>query len=149
MARILIVDDEAAVTAPIRRALQKLDGYTVDLPLLIGHFLSRANAELDMNVTFVSDAAMTLLTTYHWPGNIRELQSILKRAVLNASGPVLLPEFLPPPVRRTSVSDWESITSAVDVPVSEWDLFVDSQLTAATQSLYDDTLARMERWLLT
>src|SRR5262249_57327181 len=35
------------------------------------------------------------LRAYPWPGNMRELQSVLKQALLRAHGPVLLPEFLP------------------------------------------------------
>jgi two-component system nitrogen regulation response regulator GlnG len=38
---------------------------------------------------------MARLRSYSWPGNIRELQSILKQALLQAHGPVLLPAFLP------------------------------------------------------
>src|SRR5208283_1411692 len=40
------------------------------------------------------------LRRYSWPGNIRELQSVLKQALLRASGPVLLLAFLPEPLGR-------------------------------------------------
>jgi two-component system nitrogen regulation response regulator GlnG len=41
---------------------------------------------------------MTRLRGYSWPGNIRELQSVLKQALLQASGTTLLPAFLPEPL---------------------------------------------------
>ena len=43
----------------------------------------------------VAPEALERLRNYPWPGNIRELQSVLKQALLRASGPVLLPAFLP------------------------------------------------------
>jgi two-component system nitrogen regulation response regulator GlnG len=43
----------------------------------------------------ISPEALERLRDYGWPGNIRELQSVLKQALLRASGPVLLPAFLP------------------------------------------------------
>src|SRR6202011_2216791 len=66
-----------------------------DLPLLIRHFLRRFGRELGRDVREVAPEALQRLRTYPWPGNIRELQSVLKQALLRASGAVLLPAFLP------------------------------------------------------
>jgi two-component system nitrogen regulation response regulator GlnG len=66
-----------------------------DLPLLVQHFLRRFSRELGRAVDHVAPEAMYQLRHYHWPGNIRELQSVLKQALLKASGAVLLPAFLP------------------------------------------------------
>lgn len=132
-------------------ALPPLRSRREDLPLLIAHFLARANAELEKEVTSVSDEAMERLVAYHWPGNIRELQSTLKKAVLNTSGPVLLPVFLPPPICGISsamASELPKADSTAQGSV-EWDSFVDTQLQNGSEAIYDDTLARMERWLLT
>lgn len=117
-----------------------------DLPLLAGHFLRRAARELDKEVTRISGDAMDALRAYDWPGNIRELQSVVKKAVLNASGPLLLSEFLPRPVRG------EVIATGSEPPVShvpEWDQFVNDRVTAGSDQLYDECLERMERWLIT
>src|SRR5262249_38861036 len=43
----------------------------------------------------VAPEALARLRSYSWPGNMRELQSVLKQALLRAHGPVLLPDFLP------------------------------------------------------
>jgi DNA-binding NtrC family response regulator len=66
-----------------------------DLPLLVRHYVRRFSRELERDVRAVAPAALERLRGYAWPGNIRELQSVLKQALLRASGPVLLPAFLP------------------------------------------------------
>ena len=62
---------------------------------LARHFLARYNREFGKEVREVAPDAMTLLSSYAWPGNIRELQSVLKQALLRANGSVLLAGFLP------------------------------------------------------
>ena len=47
------------------------------------------------NVTFIDDTSMKLLTEYYWPGNIRELQNIIERAVLITDNNTIFPEHLP------------------------------------------------------
>ena len=66
-----------------------------DLPLLIRHFLRRFGRELGRDMREAAPEALARLRAYPWPGNIRELQSVLKQALLRASGNVLLPAFLP------------------------------------------------------
>ena len=69
-----------------------------DLPMLVQHYLRRFSRELGREVREVAPEALERLRGYSWPGNIRELQSVLKQALLQASGPVLLPAFLPEPL---------------------------------------------------
>src|SRR2546426_4728467 len=69
-----------------------------DLPLLVQHYLRRFSRELGREVREVAPEALERLRNYPWPGNIRELQSILKQALLQASGTVLLPAFVPEPL---------------------------------------------------
>jgi two-component system nitrogen regulation response regulator GlnG len=66
-----------------------------DLPLLVQHYVHRFSPELGREVREIAPEAMERLRAYPWPGNIRELQSVLKRALLRSTGPVLLPAFLP------------------------------------------------------
>jgi DNA-binding NtrC family response regulator len=66
-----------------------------DLSLLIRHFLRRFGRELGRDVREAAPEAIERLRAYSWPGNIRELQSVLKQALLRAGGNVLLPAFLP------------------------------------------------------
>ena len=56
--------------------------------------LRRFGRELDKHVREVAPETMERLRKYVWPGNIRQLQSVVKQALLNATGSVLIPAFL-------------------------------------------------------
>jgi two-component system nitrogen regulation response regulator GlnG len=71
-----------------------------DLLLLVHFYLRRFNLELGREVREVAPEALDRLRNYSWPGNIRELQSVLKQALLKTVGPVLLPAFLPADLPR-------------------------------------------------
>jgi formate hydrogenlyase transcriptional activator len=60
-----------------------------DIPLLVNFFLSRFAKSLGKDVRGVSQRSMQSLSRYGWPGNIRELQNIIERAVVLAKGPVV------------------------------------------------------------
>ncbi|MEP0843874.1 MAG: sigma 54-interacting transcriptional regulator [Phycisphaerae bacterium] len=66
-----------------------------DIPLLVEHFVRLSAAQLNVPVPAVSDEAVALLTSYQWPGNIRELQNIVERAVLLSDGQTIGPTQLP------------------------------------------------------
>src|SRR5207302_73615 len=55
-----------------------------DLPMLVQHYLRRFGHELGREVREVDPEALERLRNYSWPGNIRELQSVLKQALLQA-----------------------------------------------------------------
>jgi formate hydrogenlyase transcriptional activator len=60
-----------------------------DLPLLVSFFLSRFGKKLGKEVRGVAQKSMESLVRYNWPGNIRELQNVVERAVVLARGPVV------------------------------------------------------------
>ena len=60
-----------------------------DIPLLVDHFLKMYSARSGKAVTSASTRAMLVLTEYDWPGNIRELDSTIERAVVLARGGAL------------------------------------------------------------
>jgi two-component system response regulator PilR (NtrC family) len=70
-----------------------------DIPLLADHFVGRYREQMGKSVSGVSGEAMVLLQAYHWPGNIRELENVIERAVALERTPVILPDSLPPAVR--------------------------------------------------
>ncbi|MEZ4546956.1 MAG: sigma 54-interacting transcriptional regulator [Thermodesulfobacteriota bacterium] len=53
-----------------------------DIPLLANFFLTRFSRKLGKNLSGFTDSAMTSLMEYQWPGNIRELQNVIERAVV-------------------------------------------------------------------
>jgi two-component system response regulator HydG len=77
-----------------------------DIPLLIDHFLHELAARHGRGPVAVDPEAQRRLLAYDWPGNIRELQNVLERAMLLAEQDVIGPEHLPPDVRapRTSLA---------------------------------------------
>jgi len=70
--------------------LRERDG---DIRLLARHFLNQANQEYGTNVIF-DRGALSFLETYDWPGNIRQLENVMKRAVLLADEAGLITEVL-------------------------------------------------------
>jgi two-component system response regulator AtoC len=65
-----------------------------DIPLLLNHFLAKFCREMGKGVDSVSREAVDLLMEYDWPGNVRELENVVERAVVMASGSVILPEHI-------------------------------------------------------
>jgi DNA-binding NtrC family response regulator len=66
-----------------------------DIPLLAHHFLARYAKAQQKRIEGFSDEAMAILTNYEFPGNIRELENIIERAVALSTGPIVLPKDLP------------------------------------------------------
>ena len=66
-----------------------------DIPMLSNHFLEKFSKVLGINVKKISNEAMDALKSYHFPGNVRELENIMERTVALEPGPVILPESLP------------------------------------------------------
>ena len=60
-----------------------------DIPRLVRYFIEQSNQEFGRHIAGVSDAVLGCLLAYTWPGNLRELQNVVERAVLLASGPNL------------------------------------------------------------
>jgi DNA-binding NtrC family response regulator len=91
-----------------------------DIPLLVHHFLARYGEANRREVRGVSREAMRLLCDHDWPGNIRELQNYIERAVILGDGPEVTAESLPPqlrgeapprPIRMRSGGDLGSLTA--------------------------------------
>jgi formate hydrogenlyase transcriptional activator len=60
-----------------------------DIPLLVEHFVQGFAKRQGKLIERIPDEALDTLTRHHWPGNIRELQNVLERAVILTTGPVL------------------------------------------------------------
>ncbi|HVH08056.1 MAG TPA: sigma-54 dependent transcriptional regulator [Myxococcota bacterium] len=91
----------------IQIGLPPLRDRTEDIPLLVTHFLEKYALELGKPVAGFSEAAMERLLEYGFPGNVRELENMVERAVaLSQGGPIgpesLPPAMLEPPVRGTA-----------------------------------------------
>ncbi len=72
-----------------------------DLEEFVAYFVALANQELNRNVQAFSPEVMAILREYHWPGNLRELKNVVKRAVLLSPGEIAGPETLPEEMGQT------------------------------------------------
>jgi len=70
-----------------------------DIPVLVTFFLEIYNRKFSRSFTAIDPEAMRIMTSYNWPGNIRELKNSMERICIMQSGPTLLPEHLPPEIR--------------------------------------------------
>ena len=70
-----------------------------DIPALVSHFVAKFAREMNRRITTIPEDAIAALVRWHWPGNIRELQNVIERAVILSSGPVLNvpPSAIQPP----------------------------------------------------
>src|SRR4026207_197985 len=71
-----------------------------DVLLIATRFLERFNRQYDKRIRDISTAAVLRLVRYDWPGNIRELESVIEHAVLFCPGHQLLPACLPEEFHR-------------------------------------------------
>ncbi len=73
-----------------------------DIPLLAEHFLKNASERLGKPAPALSREAMESLIEYNWPGNIRELENVIERAIVLAEGDRVTPDELPPAVKSAA-----------------------------------------------
>ncbi len=116
-----------------------------DLPMLVRHYLLRFSRQLGRDVREIAPEALERLRAYDWPGNIRELQSVLKQALLHASGHILLPAFLPDLEHRPE----ESSASASPMEAGALAEFIRQRLPLETEDLYAQTHDQVDRLLFT
>ena len=138
----------------------RLKGVTIHLPPLrersediaeLSHyFLFRLNRQLGTSVQSIAPDSLDLLQRYSWPGNIRELQSVLREALIASAGSVLLPQFLPPELHAAPVGDSEQIPHP-EVHADDWSRlgqFVEAALSNHEADLYRRAIEQFDRELL-
>jgi two-component system nitrogen regulation response regulator GlnG len=126
-----------------------------DLPVLVQHYLKHFNRELGKEVGGLTSETLEILQAYQWPGNVRELQSVLKQAILQVVGNSLLPEFLPPSMRKNEGEPTQAPSLAPSASVDGADDFdslgrlIAERLKGGCTDLYEDVTKRLDRLLLT
>ena len=83
-----------------------------DIPLLVEHIITKYNERLGKGTTGLTDAAISAFRAYDWPGNIRELENVLERMMLFASGEVLDIGDVPDEVRNPAGSSASATVEA-------------------------------------
>ncbi len=98
-----------------------------DIMLLADHFLEKYSAENGKRITRISTPAIEALTRYHWPGNIRELENCIERAVLLCEDDVIRSEHLPPSLQMIRKDDTSVKPSFTEIIANkERELIVDA-----------------------
>ena len=92
-----------------------------DIPLLAEHFLAKFAEQMEKPMSGISRTAMELLMRHDWPGNIRELENVLERAVALEATPTILAESLPPAIRGGGAGR-VSAAGGSDLPATGFDL---------------------------
>jgi Nif-specific regulatory protein len=91
-----------------------------DIPLLVDHFITKANEKNGTNILRISSSAIEMLMIYNWPGNIRELENCIERAAILSSDRVIRPQNLPPTLQTaqssgtTNIGTMQSIVDKVE-----------------------------------
>ncbi|MEQ1585908.1 MAG: sigma-54 dependent transcriptional regulator, partial [Cyclobacteriaceae bacterium] len=81
-----------------------------DIVFYAGYFLQKANQSLNKNLQGFSKEVLDIFSNYHWHGNLRELNNVVRRAVLLSAGEMIQPDSLPPELGQTSqVENEESV----------------------------------------
>lgn len=83
---------------PLRKCLEDIGAYAE-------HFMNEANVELNKHVRFIEKDALDRLKSYSWPGNLRELRNVIRRAVLFATEDVIRAESIYLPTEKATDSD--------------------------------------------
>jgi two-component system, NtrC family, response regulator PilR len=105
---------------PIR--LPALRERVEDIPLLAEHFVGRFASQMGKTVTGISGAALACLKAYAWPGNIRELENAMERAVALERTPSILVDSLPEQLRGGTSGVPATAAAAESFPDNGFDL---------------------------
>jgi DNA-binding NtrC family response regulator len=135
----------------------RLNGFTIRLPALrerkddilalLEWFLARFRKELRKDIHGISPEALEMLINYSWPGNVRQLQSVLKQAMVQATGPVLISDFFPTELRVPQPD--QATTSDLAEGRLQLEKLVDERLQCGSHDIYAEALEAMERTVLT
>jgi two-component system response regulator PilR (NtrC family) len=107
-----------------------------DIPLLAQHFLERFAQQMGKRVAKVSQEAMSLLQGFAWPGNVRQLENVIERAVALETTEAVLPERLPDTIR--------SPTRPESLPAIGDGFSLDSYLLAVEGRLLSEAVDRAQ-----
>ncbi|MFV2066087.1 MAG: sigma-54 interaction domain-containing protein [Pirellulales bacterium] len=121
-----------------------------DIPELADYFLNLYNEQNDRYVVHIDPRAMEALQDYHWPGNVREMQNYIERAVVMATGDELTLELLPETVRGAEPRRGGMRLGAADIDTLAHELVLQGLRTASEDEsgLYAKIVNRVERELI-
>jgi two-component system response regulator HydG len=109
-----------------------------DILPLVTHFITSISAEMAKSIEGVSDEAMELLMRYDWPGNIRELENMIERAIVLCEGNVLEAQLFPLNERRAPRAGAAATLSVPPVGA----ITLDNALERIERAMIEDALEK-------
>ncbi len=119
--------------------------------MLVQGFIRRFNRELGTQITAIDPDVFTALARHSWPGNIRELQSVLRQAMLRGSAGCLRLRHLPEHWNASVIPGADLPPRPTPEPIVGQDLerFVRERLAAGSQTIWEDVKRIIDQQLLT
>ena len=121
-----------------------------DIPELVDHFLNIYNDENDRYVVHIEPEAIAALQAYHWPGNVREMQNYIERAVVMGTTDELAVELLPDVVRGIERPHGSAQLAGADLKTLTCELVQQGLQDAGAEAngLHATIVQRVERELI-
>jgi two-component system nitrogen regulation response regulator GlnG len=115
-----------------------------DVAELAHHFLFLFNQDFGLGYQGFDPETLACLQAYSWPGNVRELQGVIKESMLRGTGPLLMPQVLPPQIRSPAPAPSAEAPAGLDVVK-----LIDEMIRSGEKEVYDKVVQVVERALLT
>jgi nitrogen regulation protein NR(I) len=112
-----------------------------DLPDLVDYFIQKHSASLGRNRISISSAAMELMKNYNWQGNVRELENVLKRAILLSKSNIIQADTIASDLKPAKREREEN-------EIDRLNFFIPGNLESYYGKLYDTVMAEVERDLI-
>ncbi len=119
-----------------------------DIPLLIDHFLPRFSRSLGRNLPTITPEAQQCLQVYDWPGNVRQLQSVLKYAIVQAPGDAITLDCLPEDLRASAIPSDGPPKEKAEISLAGLTEFTEALLRAGEMDIYRRVCQEMDQVVL-
>jgi two-component system nitrogen regulation response regulator GlnG len=137
----------------------RLNGFTIQLPplrertedirILLDWYLARFRRELGKEVQGIAPDALEMLLNYRWPGNVRQLQNVVRQALVQSTGPVLISAFFPRELTASPVASPADGNHDPEASEANLQSFIADRLRMGSEQLHAETIDMVERFLIT
>lgn len=108
-----------------------------DIPLLTNFFIRKYNRTLSLDVQSVSPEAISLLTSYGWPGNVRDLENAIQSSMILCTGGVIRPEHLPDRIKGYELAEAQTVSGSSGNSIREINAQMEKELIIEALKKYN------------
>jgi DNA-binding NtrC family response regulator len=123
-----------------------------DIAELAHYFLFRYNRQLKTAVQSIAPESLEILEKYDWPGNVRQLQSVIREVLIASVGPTILPDFLPIELHQEKEIEKNDDVETCPLPEIDWNSlpeYIESLILSGENDLYRRVIEHVDRILVT